>query len=419
MPRYSYIAKDRAGAEVRGALEASTRKAAIRQLSQRRLNPLRLEEGSSGEKAAAPRRDLSRLFAPVRELGAAGAAVPQRKDRLPFLRALSELVGCGVQTGDAVRLLSKRVSNRRLKALAAAMWDDLREGKSLSAAMQAKPVVFDEASVHLVEAGEATGSLAEILARLVIDLEERAEIRGRVLAALAYPVFMMVMAVGVIGIFLFFLLPRIESLLDSLGDRLPLSTRLLIGVSEFSMVWGPFLLIGACLGAAGVWAWRRTPPGRLRFDELVLRIAGLGGFFRDSDLLRVTQTLSLLLENGVTTIPALTMTERSIVNRSMRVRFAEARAKIAEGAPIASTLAGTGYFPDLVVDMLTVGENTGRIVPSLKNAANYFQKRISQQIAAFMGVLSVGVLLVAFAFVALIAFGIISSVFQLSNSLRV
>jgi len=407
MPTFSYTARDAAGATVSGALEADSRKSALRQLAARRLSPVRLSEGGAGAPATAATGGA--VAEAVRKLS--------RRERLPFLRSLADLLGCGVQTGDAVRMLSRRLSSGNLKVLSVALWDGLSQGQSLSAAMRAHPAVFDEASCSLLEAGEATGNLSEIVRRLVADLEAREELRSKVINAMAYPAFIVLVAVGVILLFLFFLLPRIQTLLTSLGGKLPLATRLLIGLSELMITWGPVLAVGLALGAVATVAWRRTARGREIFDRRVLGLPGLGAFLRDADLLRMVQTLALLLENGITTLSALALTERTILNTTIRRSFIEARQKIAEGMHISQALRNTGYFPDLIIDILTIGDNTGNIVPGLQEVARHYRKRQSQMLGLFINVLSVGVLMFAFAFVALIAFGIILAVFQLSSNL--
>ena len=154
----------------------------------------------------------------------------------------------------------------------------------------------------------------------------------------------------------------------------------------------------------------------MQSDRLLLKTAGIGRFIANREILRISQTLGLLLENGISTIPALAMTERTLQNRVIRASFAEARAKIAEGAPISGALQAMGHFPPLVVDVLTVGENTGDIVPSLKEIARVFRRQIVRDMDLFVGAMSIGALLVTFAFVALIAFGIIMAVLQTSSS---
>ena len=206
-------------------------------------------------------------------------------------------------------------------------------------------------------------------------------------------------------------------MLTSLGGKLPLATRLLIGLSELLVTWGPVIAAGLAFGAVALVAWRRTPKGWEVTDHRVLGLPGIGAFVRDSDLLRMVQTLGLLLENGITTITALALTERTILNTTIRRSFSEARQKIAEGMHISHALRNTGYFPDLITDILVIGDNTGNIVPGLQEVARHYRKRQTQMLSLFINVLSVGVLLFAFMFVALIAFGIILAVFQLSSNL--
>ena len=411
MPIFHYTARDAKGAETRGQLEAASRKQALVQLRARQLVPSRLDEGAAP--AVAGGEGLSLVV-----LGGKGARRLERAHALPFLRSLMGLVTSGIQVADGVKLLGKRLTDPTLRSLAASLWDQLSQGRSLSQAMAAHGAVFDESTVNLVEAGEATGRLGGVLERLVADMEERAEIRSKLLSAMAYPALILGMAVVVIMIFLFFLLPRIEALLASLQGNLPLATRLLVAFANFLVGYGWFFALVAGTGATIFWRWRTKPEGRLASDRWLLKVTGVGAFIVANDILRLSQTLGLLLENGISTLPALAMTERAIHNRVFRAAFAEARGKIAEGAGISAALAGTGFLPPLVLDVLAVGESTGNIVPSLHEIARDYRKRISKQVGVFVSVISIGALLAAAAFVALVAFGIISAVFQISASLK-
>lgn len=415
MPTFSYTARDAKGAEVRGKLEAASRRAALAQLQTRKLAPSRLVEGAA---AAGAGPSAGGADEPAEKTVALRKKGFTRNHGLSFLRSLMGLVTSGIQVADGVRLLSKRLTDPALKGLASAMWDQLSQGRSLSQAMALFPDVFEESTVNLVQAGEATGRLGGVLERIVLDLEERKEIRAKLISAMAYPAFIMGMAVVVILIFLFFLLPRIETLLSQLHGNMPLATRLLIGFANFLVKFGPFLVLAGGTAALIFWGWRRKPEGRLASDGWLLKVTGIGPFLLNNDVLRLVQALSLLLENGISTLPALALTEKTLQNRVIRGAFSEARGKIAEGAAISTALKNTTYFPDLIIDIVTVGENTGNIVPSLKEVARLYRAQISKQVSGFMTFVSVGVLLVAFGFVALVAFGIISAVFGVSSSLR-
>ena len=209
-----------------------------------------------------------------------------------------------------------------------------------------------------------------------------------------------------------------ENLLSSLGGKLPASTQLLIGVSNFTLHYGLFILVASILGAASFWRWRKTEAGRHSLDSWILQIPVMGSLAASRTVLAVTQTLGILLENGITTAEALKMTERQITNVVHREAFAEASSRVLEGEALSAALARTRCFPDLILDRLSVGENTGNIVPSLKDIARNYQKRISQQLGAATRVLTTVFMIGVFAFVAFIAFAIVSAVFSLSSSFK-
>ncbi len=421
MATFTYSARDSAGALVKGKIEAPNRKEALRQIALKRLQPVSVGESATASAASSSGQPsvIERLFrrsetaaVPADKMTAATGL--NRKLRLPFLRSLSELVASGMPVGDAIRLLSVRLKDPRLKQLSQALWDRISGGKSVSDAMADIPAVFDRSTVFLVESGEATGNLTEILNRLVTHFEEQKELQSKIVTAMAYPILILVVAGGVVLFSVFVLLPRLETMLKSLGGDLPASTQLLIGTSQVLIQYGPYMIVGFVLLALAWWQWRRTPSGGLQWDRFILRLPVIGKFLQTADVLQISQTMGVLLENGVTTVEALRMTQNVIHNRAIREAFGEARQKVTEGRSISRALQGTGQLPELVLDMLSVGENTGNIVYSLKQVGRLYQKEMSRQIEAFIGILSIGVLMGVFSLVGFIAFAIISAVFQMS-----
>jgi type II secretory pathway component PulF len=422
MPRFAYTARDRAGQTVETTLEAPSRKDAVRLLAARGLTVSTLAElgGPPGALPSARRRAGAPVApAPTPSfLSTAAETTPRRAERLPFLESLHDLTTSGLSAGEAVRLLSVRIKEPRQRALAGALWARLSEGSPLSRAMEDFPRVFDSSTTNLIRAGEATGSLNDTIARIIEHLTEQKELRRQLLTALAYPIFMVFVSAGVILFFLFFLLPRLQTLLTSLHGEMPISTKLLIGVSDFALHYG--ILVVLALAAAGVmfWRWRATEAGRQRSDAWLLGLPLVGPFIVSQTVLAFSQTLSVLLENGITASDALRMTERQIENRVHRAAFDTAIARVLEGEALSAALARTGCFPDLVLDRLAVGENTGNIVPSLKDVSRNYQKRISNQLNVFTKVIASGVLMTVFIFVGFIAFAIVSAVFQVSASFK-
>ena len=425
MPRFAYKARDRAGAPVESVIDAPTRKDALRLLSARGLSVGAVIESSNG--AAAPATGFARRRVAKSEfvVEAAGSTqvrsdtTPRKAERLPFLEALHDLTSSGMSGGEAVRLLSMRIKEPRLRVLSEGLWARLSEGAPLSRAMEAFPAVFDQSTTNLIRAGEATGSLNETLKRLIDVLIERRELRSQLLTAMAYPVVIIVASFCVVLFFLFFLLPRLETLLHSLGGKMPMSTRILIGLANFTLHYGLFVGIALVVAIVSLWRWRATESGREKSDGLLLRLPTVGPFIVSQTVLEFSQTLSVLLENGITASEALRMTERQIDNRVHRKAFDLAIDRVLEGEALSAALARTDCFPDLVLDRLSVGENTGNVVPCLKDIATTYQLKISRQLNMFTKVIASVILGAVFVFVGFIAIAMVMAVLQVSSSFKV
>lgn len=414
MPKFAYSARDKSGKSVSATLEAPGRREAIRILGARGLQVASISEAAGAGKGAAAGAGAKKANALA--FLTKGSEKPTRADRLPFLEALSDLMASGMSAGESVRLLSQRIKEPRMRVLCTGLWERLSEGGTLSRSMAEFPTVFDPATVNLIQAGEATGSLNDTVARIIVHLVEQKEMKRKLISAMTYPAILMLVAGGVITFFMGFLLPRMQGLLKSLGGKLPPSTQLLVNMSDFAKSYGIFVVIALGIVLVMFWQWRNTEPGRLTTDSWLLKIPLVGPFILSQTILSFSQTLSVLLENGITAIEALRMTERQIGNRVHRAAFNTATGRVTEGESLSQALMRTKYFPDLVLDRLAVGENTGNVVPSLKDIAKAFQKDITHRLEMFTNVITTGVLLLVFTFVGFIAFAIVSAVFTLSSS---
>jgi type II secretory pathway component PulF len=426
MPRFAYKAQDSAGNAVDSAIDAPSRKDALRLLSARGLSVGAVTESSGTPAAsAALRRTRAKAAAPEPAtrpssiLVARGDTTPGRAERLPFLESLHDLTSSGLSGGEAVRLLSMRIKEPKQRTLCEGLWARLSEGAPLSRAMEAYPKVFDSSTTNLIRAGEATGSLSDTLDRLIRMLVEQRELRTAVVTAMLYPLVIVVASFGVVLFFLFFLLPRLQSLLNSLGGKMPMSTRILITSANFTLHYGIFVALAAGIGIASLLRWRSTEVGRAKSDALLLKLPGVGPFIVSQTVLSFSQTLSVLLENGITAAEALRMTEKQIVNRVHRRAFDGAIDRVLEGESLSSSLGRTECFPELVLDRLSVGENTGNVVPCLKDIADNYQKRISRQLNLFTKVIASVILTAVFIFVGFIAIAMIMAVLQVSSSFKV
>ena len=401
MPAFAYTGTGPGGVAESGTLEAAGRAEALRQLAARGIRATSLRE--AGQVAKAAKGDGARL----------GPAL-----QLPFLEALDDLVRGGLSAGEAVRLLSQRLQPGPLRDLCAAVWARLGEGLSLSAAMAAIPRVFEGHAAHLVAAGEATGSLQGVLERLIRHFGERREFRQKLLAAMLYPAVMSVAAVAVTGFLILFLLPRLEPLLASLGGELPPATRLLVALAEASLVAAPLLALAAVGGFLAVRRWRRTEAGREAADALLLRLPVAGSLSARLSTLNFCETLASLLENGITLAQALRMAEKSAPNRALRRRLRAATDRVLEGEALSRALGRTGVFPGLLLDRVTVAEQTGNLAPGLRDVARSYRAELDRWLAALTKGFAAALLAGVFALVALIAFAIVSAVFAASGNMR-
>lgn len=406
MAHFVYTARNQSGQILQASLDAPSRRDAMRVLNARGLQIIDLNEASAGQR-------------PVEAAAAPAANVTfSTRERLPFLQALVELIGSGMPAGEAVRLLSVRIKAPHLRAVCGKLWERLGEGLPLSRALATLPEVFDGQTVSLIAAGEATGNLKEVLLRLIQHFTDQKELRQKIVTALAYPVFICFVAVGVVLFFIFFLMPRLQTLLSSLGGSLPWSTQLLVGFSHFALRYGLLLIVAGIGGFVAFLRWRRTEAGQAASDAWLLRVPVAGRFITSTTVLNFSQTLAVLLENGVTTAEALRMTERTITHHTLRQAFGQATDRVLEGEKLSQSLARTQCFPDLVLDRLAVGESTGNLAPSLREIARTYQGELARQLQGFTTLASSVVLLFAFSFVAFIAYAIVSAVFSVSTNFK-
>jgi type II secretory pathway component PulF len=407
MATFAYTARDGTGRTVQGEVNATSRKDALRLLAARQLQPVALAETTGATAGVGATAKLP------------GEAVRAgRRDLLPLLEALAELIASGLSAGEAVRLLAARLQERRLRALSGRLWEHLKEGQTLSGAMEQVPEVFDAQTVSLVRAAEATGSLNEVLHRLIQHQTEQRELKRKLTSAMTYPLFVGVVAIGVILFFVFFLMPRLQGLLTSLGGDLPWSTQLLVGVAEGLVRYGVVVLPLLALGGLLFWRWQKTEKGRGVVDEQLIRLPLVRRWVIDTGVLAFVQTLAVLLENGINTVEALRLTERTVKNRVLRATLRAATDRVLEGESLSAALGRTGYFPALVLDRLAVGESTGKLAPCLRDIARHYASQHTRRLEQFVGVTANAVLLAAFAFVGFLAYAIVAAVLRVSSSFQ-
>jgi len=419
MPRFAYKALDSSGRTVSGEAESTDRKRLLQQLTQKGLRPVNVE--AIGEQVAEDEEiERSDFFHETGNQKSSWFRMKRSKSAisLEFLKRLLVLLSSGMSLGDAVSLLGRRLSDPQMKDLCETIWKRLSEGQTLASAMGTQRNLFSPSTIHLVEAGESSGNLIPVLQRVVAYLEESREVRKRLVSNLTYPAFVLSTAVVVVIILLTFLLPKIQDMLDQLGGDLPLITQMLIGGSEATISYGPFVLAGIVALVFGTRQWRRTPAGKRRTDYWLLRLPLIGRIYLYSNIYGTTNLMSTLLGSGINTTETLRLVERTINNVVLRGKFSIARKQIQEGVSMATAIQRVHYMPEMAMDILTVGENTGNIVNSLNDINGIYREELTKSLN-FLTTATVAIALGgAILLVAVIAISVVFSVLSVGQSLQ-
>jgi len=425
MPTFSYRAMNPKGETQTGIMEAPNRGVVIQRLRSSQLRPV--DVTAKGGAAAA--ESISRAKDSVVPEGAPAAKVSEpvkllepegfkgEKVGLGFLKKLYQLNGGGMPLGDSIRLLSVRVSDPKQASVATRIWKDISEGRTFANALRNYPKNFNTATVSLIEAGETTGNLVPVLKNVIEHLEEQAMLKKKILGGLAYPIFICGLAFGVLLLFLYFLLPRIEDMMHSMGGELPMMTKILINVSNFAAHWGWAVMLVAVIGGVTIYRWRLTPEGRHGTDGWCLKMPLVNNIFLNIDICHISNLCATLLESGLNTTETLRMTERTVSNTVVQSRFNAARTLINDGASFSNAFRRYGVLPDLDLDMLSVGENTGNIAKSFREIYKLHSQQLTEQFQLLTIVITGGALGTAFLMVAVLAVSIVLSVLGMSKNI--
>ena len=390
MAEFTWEARGRTGELRRGTMEADNEDAVNQRLRQQQLAPVRVQK---------KRRLLSEL--------SFGSGVAT-KDLVTFTRLFATMIDAGLPLVQCLDILSGQQPNKRFGAVLKDVKSSVEGGSSFSEALRRHPKVFDELFVNLVAAGETGGILDSIMVRLSVYLEKRQKLIRQVRGAMVYPSIVIVIAAGVMTVLLTFVIPAFENMFKDFGggrDNLPALTRLIIAISQGFVSFLPYLiaLVGAIV--AGVtWVYRQ-PQGKRFFHRTFLSMPILGPVLRKIAVARFTRTLGTLLQSGVPILDSLDICARTAGNVIIEGGVLFVRQSISEGKNMAEPLAQSKIFPDMVVQMIAVGEQTGALDQMLNKVADFYEEETDIAVAAMTSALEpilmvgvggmVGVVLVA------------------------
>lgn len=413
MNAFRYQAIERGGRAIEGIIEADDRKSALRLLGERGLFPSSLEASANGE----PRPHLLHPASTSVPSAHAGRRI-KRKDITAFTREISALLGAAIPIPQALDGLGEEEENPAMRAVVLQISESVRKGAALSSALDEHPRLFSKLYVSMVRVGEEAGALQKVMADLADLLEHEDEVRSEVKAAVAYPVFVLGFGVLTVIALLTLVLPRLFGMLQEMLTDLPLPTLILLKISGFLHNYWFVLLIG--LGAAAIasrW-YIRTPRGAELCDKAKLQVPILGAVFRAAALGRFARTLGTLARSGVSLLPALKIVENTIGNRVLAQQIARVAEDTRGGHSLATPLRKLGVFPRTVVQMIDVGEETGRLDEMLLRVAEIEERHMRARTKTLISLLAPLLILVVGSMVGFMVIAILLPIFRMSRAIH-
>lgn len=367
MPRFTYIAKDRFSKQVRGAIECQSRDEALKKLQADGLFVIAL---SKTDKASQVRRNFNH----------AGLKVD---DLCQFARQLAVLLSSGVTLLRSLEITSNQTSSRKFYHILTDITDKVKSGLSLTEALSKYPRVFSSLWLGLVDTGEASGNLAQVLDKLAEYLELQMAFKRKVTSALVYPGVLLCAAGGALFFFMTFIMPKFKSMFSSMEIELPGLTLFVFGVSDFLKNYIVLLIAGAVFLGYLIKQWSFTKAGTLFFDRVKLTVPGLKAFFTVFFLERMASTLSILFESGVPIVYALDVAIRGMGNSVIEDKLMIIKEKVKSGSSLASEFAATGFFPPMVIEMASIGEEVGKLPEMFRKISEQYKTQLEVGLERF------------------------------------
>lgn len=398
MAEFSYTALDTQGREVNGSLQAENRSAALSLLKGMGMFPMNLQLAGAAGAAAAP--SSRGTAAPSTESAAAkpsGLAMfrgVSLSDLALFTRQLASLFNAGLNMSRCLDTLVEHSESPALQTALRQIRQAVQGGSALWEAMAEHPKIFSELYVSLVQAGEASGQLGNVLERLADTLETQQEQQSKIRSALAYPILLLTAGFGAIIFILVFLVPRFAKIFKSLNRELPAPTKVLLAIQSFVSSYGWVVLIVGVGIVLAIKAWEKTEQGGLVIDDLRMRFPVMGPITRKDAVARFCRTMAILVQGGVPILTSFEVAERAVGNKVLRRAVSQVSDAVRGGEPLAEPLKRTGVFPSLVTNMVAVGEETGSLDTMLTRVADAYDAEVANKLRSMISMVEPAVILI-------------------------
>jgi type IV pilus assembly protein PilC len=336
------------------------------------------------------------------------------KDKVTFYRLLATMVNAGLTVLQALKVLRDEQKNPVMRKVQDTMIRDIQSGHNLSTTLKAFPKSFSDSEIAMIESGEKTGKLNIALLQLATQIEKLASLSKKLIGALIYPALIILVMIGVVFVLMWQVVPKLIGIFSDFGG-LPPATQALVSVSEFVQnfwylfLFTPFIVISAWT------AWRKTEHGRYTTDKLLLHIPGIGTLLEKIVISRFARLLASLLSSGVSIVEALRIIAGAVGNEVYRQRLLLLRDDVSQGITMGKSLENDPLFPDLVTQMIKVGEETAKIDQIIVKVAEFYDEEVDGAVSAINKIIEPVIIVTMAVFVGFIAYAIMSPIMQLSN----
>src|SRR5277367_5844149 len=380
MAEFSYKARRRSGELVEGVLDVADRPAALVQIQRLGLFPIAVETAKAG--AAANQRngqksDFLSFLPPTLRAQLSQKRKPKLQELATFTQQLANLLQSGMPLTVALNSMTHLESKGIPADISRELKQEVSEGKSLSDAMAKQPRIFSDLYINMVRAGEQSGSLVEVLRRMAHHFQQFAEVQAKFTSALIYPAMVLCVGAGIIAFFMFFMMPKFMEIFNGFGVELPLPTKLLMGFSKFFIHY--WWLLGFVMIVAVILfkRFQGTEEGARRIDGWKMNAPIVGKVVKLNLFGQFARTLGTLLQNGVPVLTALKITEQVLPNRLIKKAISKTRDAVTDGKTLAQPLAQSKIFPQLMLDLVRIGEETGDVPGALNNLADTYESALA------------------------------------------
>lgn len=426
MPQFSYKARRRNGEVVTGVLDVPDRGAAVMQIERLGLLPVMVDAPKGGiviEKGGGRRKGgqggVSSVLPPSLREFFVRQRKPKLQDVATFTQQLANLLNSGMPLTVALNSMTHLESKGIPSSISRQLKQDVMEGRSLSDAMSKQPIIFSDMYVNMVRAGEQSGALVEVLRRLADHFNRFAEVQSKFVSALIYPAVVTCVGVGIIIFFMTYMLPKFKEIFVGIKVPLPAATQMLMDVGDLILSPSFWVISGLVLAALIVliMRFRSTPGGRRAIDGWKMNFPVIGKVMKLNLYAQFSRTLATLLQNGVPVLTALKITEQVIPNAILKEAIGQTREAVTDGKTIAQPMARSKVFPQLMIDLIRIGEETGDVPGALRNLADTYENELILSLRVMTNLVEPVMIIVMAVGVGFLLFSILSAMFAITSSI--